>query len=390
MQYRTDTRSGRELSILGFGCMRFKSRMGAVDQKKADKLVRMAIDGGVNYFDTAYIYGEEALGTALVDGLRDRVYIADKLPLFLVRKPSDFERFFTRQLERLKTDHIDYYLCHMLQDSESWERLCSFGIEEWFSELKRSGRVGQIGFSSHAATANFCGLLDVYDWDFCQMQYNYADENNQAGKTGLMKAAEKDIPVMVMEPLLGGKLVTSLPPAASDAFCKANPSYSPAEWGLRWVWNHPEATVVLSGMNEESQLTENLRIAGASRPGMLTEYDMAVYENVQRLFRSSFKVPCTGCGYCMPCPHGVDIPGCFAAYNSSFTLGKGQARGTYMRSTGAVSRSPRFASLCKGCGRCEKLCPQSIPIMSSLKETAKAMEPAWFRAGTAVARRFTK
>lgn len=389
MQYRTDTRSGNQLSALGFGCMRFHTRMGSIDLAQAEQLLRAAIDGGVNYLDTAYIYNgsEHALGQILSkDGLRDKVLLADKLPLMLCRSGADFDRLLSKQLDRLCTDHIDYYLMHNLSSLAAWERLCGFGIEDWLRKQRERGAIRQIGFSFHGGREDFSALLDAYDWDFVQIQYNYIDEHNQAGIAGLRKAAEKGLPIIVMEPLLGGKLAKDLPPAAAQAFHAADAQRTPAEWALRWLWDQPEVTVVLSGMNSPAQLEENLRIAGAAQPGMLTDAEHAVYRDVLEAFNAAFKVRCTGCNYCMPCPQGVNIPGCFAAYNKSVIKRLGSLQ-EYMFATGAIGPKQHFASQCTRCGACERHCPQSIPIREKLAETARAMEPFWFKPGTAIARR---
>ena len=255
MKYRTNPKNGDNLSILGFGCMRFagnslsKSFMGKPDAQKSEDLIMSAIGKGVNYFDTAYVYSgsEEILGKTLTKyNLRKKVYIATKMPLIMCKSKSDLDKYFKRQLERLQTDYIDYYLFHMLSDTETWDKLCEWGVESWIQEKKSSGQIRQIGFSYHGSRDDFLTLLDVYDWDAVTIQYNYSDENYQAGITGLKKAASKGIAVMIMEPLLGGQLVTGLPPAAISRFKKANPDLSPAAWALRWIWNKPEVTLLLS------------------------------------------------------------------------------------------------------------------------------------------------
>lgn len=386
MKYRSGPKTGNRLSILGFGCMRFPS-----DMDKTKQLVVKAIEEGVNYFDTAYIYGntEERLGSILSEeGLRDRVYIATKLPLFLVRKAADIERYFQRQLNRLKTDHIDYYLMHMLSDTAQWDMLSELGIEEWIQKKRETGAIRQIGFSFHGSQYDFLELLDIYDWDFCQIQYNYSDENDQAGVTGLKRAAEKELPVIIMEPLLGGKLVNNLPKKAADAFKMANPELTPAGWGLRWLWDQPEVTVVLSGMNDETQLYDNLRTAAQAEPFMLNEQERAVFSEVREVFLASQKVPCTGCNYCMPCPHNVNIPVCFNTYNMSYSIGFRDGFISYIRGTGTASPKPGGASRCVGCGICEDRCPQSIEIRKSLKAVEKRLEPFWVKCVMAVARKF--
>jgi predicted aldo/keto reductase-like oxidoreductase len=392
MQYRRDRKTGDGLSALGYGCMRFPRSLGQVDLRRTEGLVAAAVAGGVNYFDTAYVYpgSEEALGIALDrTGLREKVFIATKLPLILVKGPGDFDHFFGRQRERLRTGFVDYYLMHMLTDTASWDRLRSWGIEDWIAGKQRSGEIRRIGFSFHGSGDEFLKLLDRYDWDFCQIQYNYLDENYQAGVRGLKKAAER-MSVMVMEPLLGGKLTAGLPPRAREIFRRGDPELSPAARGLNWVWDQEEVTVVLSGMGEEAQLAENLRLADRARPGMLGGGDRELYRRVLEVITASYKVRCTGCGYCLPCPRRVNIPGCFSAYNASFALGWGQGMKQYVTSTAATSAEPQGAWGCVKCGRCERHCPQHLPIVKSLGAVRRRMEPLWIRGGLALARRFLR
>ncbi|MDR0758710.1 MAG: aldo/keto reductase [Treponema sp.] len=376
MQYRTDGKSGNKLSALGFGCMRFPRKGAAIDMEKTERLVMEAVNRGVNYFDTAYIYAgsEEALGAVLdKNNAREKVCIATKLPLVLSRSPSDFDKFFNKSLERLRTARVDYYLLHMLTDRRQWERFRAMGIEEWLAERKKEGRIKQAGFSFHGSQEEFLQLLDVYDWNFCQIQYNYAQENYQAGKTGLLRAAAKGLPVIIMEPLLGGKLASALPREAEEVFGASGKKA--AERALRWVWNHKEATVLLSGMNDPAQLDENLLTAETAFPGSLTAGELESYRRVVEIFSASYKVPCTGCNYCMPCPQHVNIPGCFAAYNTSFALGWIQGMQQYATSATLTSDQTSGPGLCVKCGKCESHCPQHIPIIKSLAAVRKRMEP---------------
>ena len=393
MLYRDDGRAGRKLSALGFGCMRFPKKGNGFDLDKADELLRAAIDGGVNYLDTAYIYGnsEAVMGRILSrDGLRDKVYIATKMPLFMVRSAADFDKYFNRQLERLQTGRIDYYLLHMLGDTRLWNRLKQMGVEEWLAKRVEEGKIGKAGFSYHGGREQFQLLLDEYDWDFVQIQYNYMDEYNQAGRDGLELAAARGLPVIVMEPLRGGMLAGGLPKAAKDVFKSADPDMSPAEWGLRWVWNHPGVTVLLSGMSDMAQLEENLRVAGDAAPGLLDAKQLEVFEEVKRTLNTVVKVGCTACGYCMPCPAGVDIPTCFSSYNMIFAYGAGTAMRRHMQNINALGANPRFARKCNGCGKCEKRCPQGIKIREGLKAASKKLEPWWFRAASGAYRRIVK
>ena len=388
MQYITDPKSGNELSILGFGCMRFPR-----DKTKTEQLILTAVDAGVNYFDTAYIYpgSETTLGEIIYkNGLREKIRLATKLPYRKCAVTDDFEKFFQKQTERLKTDFIDYYLIHGITELDEWRRLCEMGIEGWISGKKKSGQVRQIGFSFHGAQNEFLSILDAYDWDFCQIQYNYMDENYQAGKAGLQKANQKGIPVIIMEPLLGGKLASGLPRKAERLFREADQNSTPASFAFRWLWNQPEVTVVLSGMNSASQLEENLKTASDAKPGMLSYAQSAVFGPVLDAFKESYKVPCTGCNYCMPCTNGVNIPGCFSAYNTSYAMGFIQGFIQYLTSTGSNRRKKHNrAGNCVGCGVCEKSCPQKIRISKSLTDVKKRMEPFWFGAVIKILQKFT-
>jgi len=354
-----------------------------------------AVARGVNYFDTAYVYpgSEEAVGHITAkNGLRSKIYLATKLPLFLCKSRSDFDKFFNKSLERLRTDYIDYYLMHMITTPEQWRALCGMGIEGWIDENRARGRIRQLGFSFHGKREDFVSIVDAREWDFCQIQYNYLDINNQAGRTGLVHAASKGIPVIIMEPLLGGRLANakSLPAQAIEAMKAVAPSLSPAAWALRWLWNHPEVTLLLSGMSAQDQLDENIAVAErVAAPNFLSESELAVIDSVIKLFNESNRIPCTGCGYCIPCPFGVNIPGCFASYNDSYKGGRFAALKPYVMATAALTTKSGLASSCKACGKCETHCPQNINIRESLKLAAKRLEPFWFTAGISAARWLT-
>lgn len=375
MLYRKNIKNHQDLSILGYGCLRFTKKGTTIDQKKAEQEMKEAVDSGVNYFDTAYTYGgsEVCLGKFLAKGYRDKVNIATKLPHYYVKKIEDMERYFNEQLERLQTDHVEYYLMHMLNDVETWERLVGLGMKDWIEKKKSEGKIGNIGFSFHGGTEQFIRIIDAYEWDFCQIQFNYMDEHSQAGLTGLRYASKKGLPVIIMEPLRGGRLVQGLPENAKKIFEKAVPKRSTAEWGLRWVWNHPEVTVILSGMNDISQVEENVRIASKAQADSLTEKDMELFERVKTEINKKIKVGCTGCGYCMPCPQGVDIPGCFSAYNTRYTDNWYTGFKTYFMCT-TLRKNQTNAAKCIQCGKCEKHCPQNIPIREKLKEVKHHME----------------
>ena len=389
MQYRKD-RNGTELSVLGFGCMRFTRKGNALDLEKAEKELLAAYRAGVNYYDTAYIYpgSEVLLGTVLSrNGIRDKVYIATKLPQYMISSLNGVEKYFREQLERLQTGYIDYYLMHHMTDAAQWERLRHAGIEQWIAEKKKAGAIRNIGFSYHGNTENFLNILNAYDWDFCQIQYNYLDETAQAGRIGLRAAAEKGIPVIIMEPLRGGKLVNGLPKEARRVMEDNARGWSPAEWGLKWLYDQPEVTVVLSGMNSEEMVAENVRTASDTLPHTLEEGDFALLEQVKTLIRAGEKVGCTGCRYCMPCPKGVDIPGIFRCYNAMYTEGKGDGRMQFAQTVG-LTRTPAFATQCVGCGKCEQHCPQQIPIREKLKEADKALRPLPYRIGINIVRTY--
>lgn len=387
MKYRPD-RYGNPISQLGYGCMRFTRKGSGIDYEKAEKEVLLAIEKGVNYFDTAYIYpgNEECLGWILEKNhCRDKVNIATKLPQYLLRSAAAIDKTFREELSRLRTDHIDYYLMHMFTDYAEWVRLQNLGIEQWIARQKEEGRIRYIGFSYHGDTEMFLKILDAYDWDFCQIQYNYLDEHTQAGKTGLQAAAKKGIPVIIMEPLRGGKLV-NLPEQAKQVLASHGKGYTPAELGLRWLWNQPEVTCVLSGMNSEKMVSENIRIASEAEPGHLTEEDMEIVAQIRQIIRQREKVGCTGCRYCMPCPKGVDIPGNFHYYNLMYMEKKSSARKEFARNMG-LRKEPGFATQCVGCGLCEKHCPQHLPIRQKLKEADRDLRPLPYKIGIQVARK---
>lgn len=367
MQYRTNPRNGDQLSVLGYGCM----RLGR-NEKEAEKLLVSAVEQGVNYLDTAYFYaGNEAMLGRILQrtGLRDRVKLATKMPQYFVKKPADLDRFFNIELEHLQTDFVDYYLMHTLNSLDQWQRMVGFGVMEWIAAKKAAGQIKNIGFSFHGSREEFRRIVDAYPWEFCMIQYNYLDEYNQAGKDGLLYAADKGMAVMVMEPLRGGRLAMGLPREVQDIFSHAWPERNPAEWGLRWVWNHPQVTLALSGMNTSLVLEENIRVACDAKPDSLSEEELALIDRARKIILEKTKVPCTGCGYCMPCPYGVEIPLCFSCYNETAVKSKFRSQMKYITYVGAHG-----ASRCKQCGKCEEHCPQSIPIREKLAEAARSLE----------------
>ena len=389
MQYRND-KYGSPLSVLGFGCMRFTKKGNAIDISKAEQEIMAAYENGVNYFDTAYIYpgSEAAIGEIFErNQIRDKINIATKLPQYMISNAAAIDRYFNEELARLRTDHVDYYLMHHMTDIAMWEKLKAIGILDWIKAKKESGAIRNIGFSYHGNTENFLKILNDYDWDMCQIQYNYLDEVAQAGKIGLQAAAAKGIPVVIMEPLRGGKLVNMLPEAAVKAMQSSGRSWSPAEWGLRWLYNQPEVTVGLSGMNSLEMVEANCRTASEAPAGSLTDADFETLEKVKQAIREKEKVGCTGCRYCMPCPKGVDIPGIFRCYNTMFTESKSAGRSQFIQ-TVVLTKEPAFASQCIRCGKCEQHCPQGIPIRDKLQEADRALRPLPYKIAIQVARSF--
>ena len=380
MNYRND-KYGNPISTLGFGCMRFPRKQGRIDFEETERQILESYRLGVNYYDTAYIYpGSEAtLGEILEkNGIREKVKIATKLPHYLIRNMQAMERLFQEQLKRLRTDYVDYYLMHMLCDVDTWQRMKDMGIEDWLEEKKKSGAIRQVGFSYHGNSDMFCKLVDAYDWDFCQIQYNYMDEHTQAGRRGLNHAHDKGLPVIIMEPLRGGKLVNNLPDEARKIFSDSLKNYTPAQWAFRWLWDQKEVTCVLSGMNSMEMLRDNVQTASTACVGELTDEDRKMLKAVERAINAKLKVPCTGCGYCMPCPKGVDIPGTFAAYNRRYTEGKFSGFREYFMCT-LVRKNHTSASNCIGCGKCETHCPQGIQIRKELENARKELEGPLYR-----------
>lgn len=377
MQYRK-MRNGDKVSVLGYGCMRFTANNGKIDINKAEREIKAAIGAGINYFDTAYVYpgSEEALGQILEKNkCREKIYIADKLPYYLIKSSQAIDKYFSEQLKRLRTNYIDFYLMHMLSDVKSWERMKSLGIEEWINKRRAEGSIRQIGFSFHGDTDTFIELLDAYDWDFCQIQYNYLDEHTQAGRRGLEYAQSKGIPVIIMEPLRGGRLANNIPGPAKKIIDNYAVKRSPAEWSFRWLWDQPGVTVVLSGMNSMRMLKENVLAANSAKAGEFTARDFALIGKVRDIINSYAKVGCTGCRYCMPCPKGVDIPAAFSCYNRTTLEKKNSVRMQYIQIT-SFKKDRSDMTKCIECGKCERHCPQHIEIRKELKNARKVLLPA--------------
>jgi len=388
MQYRK-SKQGEDISILGFGCMRFPRTAGAIDFNETEREIMAAIDMGINYFDTAYLYpgSEDTLGKIFAkNNCRSKVKIAAKLPQYIIKKAEDIDKYYNEERKRLQTDYIDFYLMHMVADIKRWEKLKEMGIEQWIEQKKSCGEIKNIGFSFHGDTNTFIQVLDAYDWDFCQIQYNYLDENTQAGRKGLEYAASKGITVIIMEPLRGGRLMKFMPESAKKIMADYPVKHSPAEWALRWLWNQPAVTCVLSGMNSMAMLEENARAASEVQVGEFSEADHALINQVRDEINRNFKIGCTGCGYCMPCPKGVDIPGTFFSYNSMFTETKFKARINYLMNTGQKKDSSDYTK-CVKCGLCEKHCPQHLEIRKLLEEAGPQLMPWYLKIGMSIAKK---
>jgi hypothetical protein len=373
MLYRKMKKAAPELSILGFGCMRLpKKEDGEINEEMATGMLRYAIDHGVNYVDTAYPYhngaSEPFVGRALAGGYREKVNLATKLPSWLIKSREDMDRYLGEQLARLRTDVIDFYLVHGLM-RPFWENLVSLGVTDFLTEAIADGRIRYAGFSFHDTTKVFREIVKSYDWTFAQIQYNFMDEHYQAGTEGLKYAAKKGLGIVVMEPIRGGLLAKDLP-GISEIWQEAKVRHPPAGWALRWVWNHPEVTVVLSGMSTPEQVRQNVAMAKTGVPHSMTTAELSLFRKVKKKLENRILIPCTGCRYCSPCPHGVSIPECFEYFNRGHMYDdKEQTRQIYTAFLGGVFDGvPNYASLCQECGECEEKCPQNLPVRENLKK----------------------
>lgn len=377
MQYRKFGKLGFDVSAFGLGCMRLplklladgKTEYGQIDEEKAIAMIRYAIDHGVNYVDTAYTYHEEnserVVGKALKDGYRGRTMLATKLPVWKAEKTEDFERMLDEQLDKLQTDHIDFYLLHTL-NREIWSKAKTMGVLDFLDRVKASGKIKYACFSFHDQLDVFKEIINSYDkWDMCQVQFNILDEHKQAGIEGIEYAASRGIPVVIMEPLRGGSLA-NVSNDIKAIWDKAGMERSHIEWAFRWICNHPEVTVVLSGVSTMEQLKDNIRIFENALPNSMSEQELAIVNEVQKCYKSRIKVGCTGCRYCMPCPSGVDIPDIFGRYDDAMLFDTLEDhRVKYKRSIIGKGKDP---SQCAECGHCESVCPQHISIIEKLKE----------------------
>ena len=374
MQYRRFGRLDFQVSALGFGCMRLpttdrKPLSKKIDEKRATRMIRHAIDQGVNYVDNAYPYhggkSEAFLGKVLRHGYREKVKLATKCPVWLVKRPSDFDKYLDQQLKRLRTDTIDFYLFHALNEKAWKNSIVKLKLLDRAERAIDAGKIGHIGFSFHDTYRVFKEIVDGYDgWEFCQIQYNYLDTINQAGTKGLRYAASKGLGVIIMEPLLGGRLAAP-PKSVKRIFDAAKLDSTPADLALQWLWNQPEVSVVLSGMSTLAQVNGNLVSADASGVGSMSAKELRLVERMKRRYEALIPIPCTKCAYCMPCPHGVSILGIFEVYVDGIVNDDLKtARRSYNRFIGEKAR----ASNCKQCRKCEKKCPQKIKISEWMPE----------------------
>ncbi|MEW8961430.1 MULTISPECIES: aldo/keto reductase [Paraclostridium] len=376
MRYREFGKTGEKISILGFGCMRFPQIDGKIDEEKTIEMVRYAIDNGVNYIDTAYPYhngeSEIVVGKILKDGYRERVNLATKLPSWEINSREDMDKYFNEQLKKLQTEQIDFYLIHAL-DKGLWENLVENNIFDFLNEIKKSKKVRYVGFSFHDKYEVFKEIIDSYDWDFTQIQYNYLDEEYQAGTKGLEYASKKDMGVIIMEPLRGGKLANNLPNDILEIINKSDSKKSPAQWAFKFLYNKPELGIVLSGMSNMEQVIDNIRIC--NEDGVADSMNLEnekVIEALRDTLKSKIKINCTDCKYCMPCPNGVNIPACFECLNNSsmFNDIEGIKNNMYKY----LIEQDVDASKCIECGKCEKSCPQHIDIINKLKKVKETFK----------------
>ncbi len=378
MLYRKNIKTGEDISILGFGAMRMPTlEDGTIDKAPSREMINYCLEHGVNYFDTAIPYhsgqSEAFLGEAL-EGDRRSVYIATKMLHNKINSYEEMEEMFAQQCKNLRTDYIDYYMVHGLVNAQLWHRLKAIGFADFARKHKASGAIRRIGFSAHMTFPDFKEVLDDFDWDFSQMQYNYIDEDIQVSSKGLEYAKSKGIPMIAMEPIRGG-LLTTINDEIQSIFDKAIDKKTPAGWALRWVWNHPEFLTVLSGMSTLKHVKENIETASAAYSNSMSEDDMLIINEAIAAFKSRIVVPCTQCGYCMPCPYGVRIPAIFESYNLYYILNETRGKRWYHVMTSGMMGGKGEASLCQECGVCEPKCPQGIKIIDELKNAKAILAP---------------
>lgn len=375
--------NGDQISALGFGAMRLPTKNMGIDKERAKEQIYSAIDQGVNFIDTAFIYhgggSESLLGDILKGEYREKVKLCTKMPLWFIKSYEDMEKYLEKQLKTLQTDYIDYYLLHGL-DKNKFDKLIELKIFDFLEKAQDEGKIKKIGFSFHDNIKAFKHIADAYDWDACLLQYNFLDETNQAGTEGVKYAANKGIDVFVMEPLKGGILAGKVPEEVQKLWDTADVKRSPADWALRWVLNHPEVKCVVSGMNDAEQVKENIKVASDTTPNSLTDEEFKLYDEVKEAYNELIEVECTGCGYCMPCPRKVNIPRCFELYNQKSMFNDMGSSMNYLSILGgAMAEEASYAGLCNGCGTCVKLCPQNLDIPELLGDVSKKMEGRVFK-----------
>ena len=378
MNYRCFGRLDWKASVLGFGAMRLPV-MGddhaRINEPEAIKMIRYAVDHGVNYIDTAYVYhggnSELLLGKALQDGYRQKVRLATKMPTWLVHSRNDMDKCLDEQLSRLKTDHADFYLLHGM-NKERWQTLTKLDVLKWAEEKIDEKKFDHLGFSFHDEYSVFKKIVDAYDkWTFCQILYNYMDAEYQAGTRGLKYAASKGLAVVIMEPIAGGRLAIQPHKEIEAVWNEAEDKRKPAEWALLWVWNHPEVTLALSGMSTISQVKENVRTASIAEPRILSKKELNLFDQVAQKYKQLGFVQCSECRYCQPCPNGVDIPGIIRLYNEFYMSNRDEKiKNKYQKEI----TPERMAKRCTKCGNCEKLCPQHLPIKETMNRAAFIFE----------------
>lgn len=389
--------SDDRLSILGYGCMRLPTRIGGsasglIQKDKALKQIRGAIDKGVNYLDTAWYYhlgaSETFLGEyVLKDGYREKVNIATKLPCLMINKKEKIEEIFNRQLEKLQVDQIDYYLLHSL-NKNAWAKMKSLGIIDFMNKIKKEGKIHKMGFSFHDDHEVFIKIVDDYEWDFAQVQHNILDENFQAGIKGIRYAASRNIGIIAMEPLRGGSLVGKIPKEIQELYDSATIKKSPAEWAFSWIYNNPDVTSVLSGMNDDRHIEENIRIASEIKPNSLTSEELKILETVKEKYLEIMTVACTGCGYCIPCQADIDIPGAFKNLNNYHMFDRFMPKVDQMMQAGISTKDgkPHWTSSCTDCGKCEEVCPQHIEVRKEFIKVQKDLESPFIKGIAAITR----
>ncbi len=375
MQYRYFTKDQLKVSQLGFGCMRFPTFEGdssKIDKNLATKMLHYAIDNGVNYIDTAYPYhqgnSEAFVGEALKGGYREKIFLATKLPVWLTNSYEDFEKYLNEQLERLQTEYIDFYLLHALSEN-AWNKIYELKVLDFLDEAKKKGKIKYAGFSFHDELNVFKNIVDSYSWDFCQIQLNYMDRNYQAGVEGMRYAKSKDISMVIMEPIKGGKL-SNAPDEILEIWNRSQIKRTPAEWALNWIFNHDEVSVVLSGMSTMEQVMQNIETASKAKANSLTKEEVGLIDEVTDYYKKRIKVGCTSCEYCLPCPQNIAIPSIFQMYNNVYVYGtERESKEAYKR----LIDSQKDASQCVECGACQQACPQHLEIIQFLKDADKVL-----------------